>query len=170
MRSEFEMSIMGELSFFLGLQIKQTPGGTFISQEKYIRGLLKKYQLMDVTPIDTSMGISAKLDADEASNLVNATMYRGIFGSLLYLTASRPDIVFTVGMCARFQSCPKESHLKAAKRILRYLEGSECLALYYPAGGCFDLIAYADIDFIGYLVDKKSTSGMAHFLGPLLIS
>lgn len=170
MCSEFEMSMMGVLSFFLGLQIKQTPSHTFISQEKYIRDLLKKYQLMDAKPIDTPIGTSSTLDADEFGSMVNATMYRGIIGSLLYLTTNRPDIVFSVGMCARFQSYPMESHLKAAKRILRYLKGSECLALYYPTGDCFDLVGYVDVDFARYLVDRKSTSGMAHFLGNSLIS
>ncbi|XP_070010320.1 secreted RxLR effector protein 161-like [Nicotiana sylvestris] len=97
-------------------------------------------------------------------------MYRGIIGSLLYLTASRPDIVFRVGVCARFQSNPKESHLKAAKRILRYLKGTHDLVLYYPSGDSFYLIGYADTYYAGYLVDTKSTSGMAHFLRSGLIS
>ncbi|XP_070036295.1 secreted RxLR effector protein 161-like [Nicotiana tomentosiformis] len=97
-------------------------------------------------------------------------MYRGIIGSLLYSTASIPDIVFNLGLCARFQSNPKESHLKAAKRILRYLNGTQDLVLYYPSGDNFDLVRYADADYGGYLVDRKSTSGMAHFLGSCLIS
>ncbi|XP_070004840.1 secreted RxLR effector protein 161-like [Nicotiana sylvestris] len=83
-------------------------------------------------------------------------MYRGIIGSLLYLTASPPDIVFSMGLCARFQSIPKESHLKAAKRILRYLKGTQDLVLYYPSGGNFNLIGYADADYVGYLVDRKT--------------
>ncbi|XP_070035307.1 secreted RxLR effector protein 161-like [Nicotiana tomentosiformis] len=97
-------------------------------------------------------------------------MYRGIIGSLLYLTASRPDIVFSIGLCARFQSNPKESHLKAAKRILRYLKGTHDLVLYYPSGDNFNLVGYADADYAGYLVDMKNTSRMAHFLGSCLIS
>ncbi|XP_075102008.1 secreted RxLR effector protein 161-like [Nicotiana tabacum] len=118
-------------------------------------------------------------------------MYRGIISSLLYLTATRPYIVFSVGLCARFQSSPKESHLKAAKRILRYLKRTQDLILYYPPGDNYDLIGfkcckleynkrlkygiiayhqYADADYAGYLVDRKSTSGMAHFLGSFLIS
>ncbi|XP_070034172.1 secreted RxLR effector protein 161-like [Nicotiana tomentosiformis] len=97
-------------------------------------------------------------------------MYRGIIGSLLYLIASRPDIMFSVGLCTRFQSNPKESHLKAAKRILRFLKGTQDLVLYYPLGDNFDLIAYVDTDYAEYLVDRKRTSGMAHFLGSFLIS
>ncbi|XP_019252800.1 PREDICTED: uncharacterized protein LOC109231604 [Nicotiana attenuata] len=94
----------------------------------------------------------------------------GIIGSLLYLTASRPDIVFSVGLHARFQSNPEESHLKAAKRILRYYKGTQNLVLYYPSGGNFNLIGYADTDCAGYLVDRKNTSGMAHFLESCFIS
>ncbi|XP_070014481.1 secreted RxLR effector protein 161-like [Nicotiana sylvestris] len=97
-------------------------------------------------------------------------MYRGIIGSLLYLTASRPDIVFSVGLCGRFQSNPKESYLKAAKRILRYLKGTQNLVIYYPSGDSFNLIGYVDADYTGYLVDRKSTFGIAHFLGSCLIS
>ncbi|XP_070014274.1 secreted RxLR effector protein 161-like [Nicotiana sylvestris] len=107
---------------------------------------------------------------DETGSPMNQTMYKGIIGSLLYLTASRPDVVFSVGLCARFESNPKEYHLKAAKRILRYLKGTQDLVLYYSSGDSFNLIGYADADYVGYLVDKKSTSGMAHFLGSCLIS
>nr|XP_016505953.1 PREDICTED: uncharacterized mitochondrial protein AtMg00810-like [Nicotiana tabacum] len=106
----------------------------------------------------------------ELSSPVNQTLYRGIIGSLLYLTASRPDIVFSVGLCARFQSNPKESHLKAAKKILRYLKGTQDMVLYYPSGDNFDLVGYVDSDYALYLVDRKSTSGTAHFLGSCLIS
>lgn len=107
---------------------------------------------------------------DETGPPVNQTMYRGIIGSLLYLTTSRPDIVFSVGLCARFQSNPKESHLKATKRILRYLKGTQDLVFYYPSGDSFNLIGYTDADYTGYLMDRKSASGMAHFLGSCIIS
>ncbi|XP_016468637.1 secreted RxLR effector protein 161-like [Nicotiana tabacum] len=120
--------------------------------------------------IDTPISIATRLDFDESGSSVNQTMYRGIFGSLLYLIASRPNIVFSVGLCARFQSNPKESHLKDAKRILRYLKGTQDLVLYYPSGDNFNLVGYADADYVGYLVDRKRTSGMAHFLGSCLIS
>ncbi|KAH0645174.1 hypothetical protein KY284_033058 [Solanum tuberosum] len=166
MGNESEMSMLGELHFFLGLQIKQTSNGTSICQEKYTKELLKKFHMMDSKPIDTSMGTNSKMGADEADPLVNQTMYRGIIGLLLYLTTSRLDIVFSVGMCARFQVCPRESHLKAAKRILRYLKKTGDLVLFYPAGDSFELVGYADADFAGYQVDRKSTSGMTHFLDP----
>ncbi|XP_070017009.1 secreted RxLR effector protein 161-like [Nicotiana sylvestris] len=120
--------------------------------------------------IDTPIAIATRLDMDEAGSPINQTMYRGIIRSLWYLTTSRPNIVFSVGLCARFQSNTKESHLKAAKRILRYLKGTRDLVLFYPSGDSFDLIGCADADYAGYMVDKKSTSGMAHFRGSCLIS
>ena len=100
MGKEFEMSMMGELTFFMGLQIKQSSNGISTSQEKYIKVLLKKFNMFDSIPIDTTMGTNSKLIEDEYDFLVNQTMYRGIIGSLLYLTVSRPDIVYSVGnMC-----------------------------------------------------------------------
>ena len=116
------------------------------------------------------MGTKSKLIVDESDSLVNQTIYRGIIGSLLYVTASRPDIVYSVGMCVRFQACPRDFHLKVAKRILRYLKKIGDLVLFYPAGDTFDLVGFADADFVGYQVDRKSTSGMAHCLGFSLIS
>ncbi|XP_070018184.1 secreted RxLR effector protein 161-like [Nicotiana sylvestris] len=107
---------------------------------------------------------------DEPGFPINHTMYRGIIWSLLYLTTSRPDIVFSVDLCVRFQYNSKESHLKAAKRILRYLKGTQDLVLYYPSGDNFDLVGYAEAHYVGYLVDRKKTYGMAHFLGSCLIS
>ncbi|XP_070020291.1 secreted RxLR effector protein 161-like [Nicotiana sylvestris] len=118
--------------------------------------------------IVTLISTATRLDMDESGSPVNQTIYRGIIGSLLYLTASRPNIVFSMGLCARFQSNPKESHLMAVKRILRYLKGTQDLVLYYPSGDNFNLIGYAD--YAGYLMGRKNTSGMAHFLGSCLIS
>ena len=123
MSAEFEMSMMGELNFFLGLQIKQTANGIFIHQQKYIKELLKKYGLDSAKTNHTPMATNIRLDEDSNGINVDQTMYRGMIGSLLYLTASRPDISFSVGLCARFQSNPKESHHTAVKRILRYLKG-----------------------------------------------
>nr|XP_016501267.1 PREDICTED: uncharacterized mitochondrial protein AtMg00810-like [Nicotiana tabacum] len=115
---------MGELNFFLGLQVKQTPKGMMISQQKYIKELLNIFEMESSKAIDTLIATATRLDIDEPGSLVNETMYRGIIGSLLYFTSNRPDIVFSVGLCARFQSSPKESHLKVAKRILRYLKAT----------------------------------------------
>jgi len=106
---------------------------------------------------------------DDGSPSVEEKTYRGMIGSILYLTASRPDIVFSVGLCAHFQSKHNETHLKAVKRILRCLKHTPNLALWYPKGCNFNLIGYADADYAGFLVDRKSTSGMNHFLVSRLI-
>jgi len=170
MRSEFEMSMMGELNFFLGLQIKQITNDTMIHQQKYIKELRKRFGMDTSKPIDTPISPSTKLIMDDGSPSVEEKTYRGMIGSLLYLTASKPDIVFSVGLCAHFQSKPNETHLKAVKRILRYLKHTTDLALWYPKRCNFDLVGYANADYAGFLVDRKSTSGMAHFLGPCLVS
>ncbi|KAH9792991.1 Integrase catalytic domain-containing protein [Citrus sinensis] len=118
----------------------------------------------------TPMSTTIKLDKDEKGKEVDIKIYRGMIESLLYLTASRPDIMFSVCLCARFQSCPKESHILAVKRIFRYLIGTINLGLWYPRGTHIDLTCYSNADFAGYKVDRKSTSGTCHFLGHSLVS
>ncbi|GAU46301.1 hypothetical protein TSUD_283270, partial [Trifolium subterraneum] len=170
MQSEFEMSMMGELGFFLGLQIKQQEDGIFISQEKYVNDLLKKYKMNESKIMSTPMHPSTSLDKDEKGKDVSEKEYRGMIGTLLYLTASRPDIVFAVGLCARFQTSSKESHLTAVKRIFRYLVGTPDVGLWYKKGSHFDLQAYCDVDYAGDKVERKSTSGACQFLGEALVS
>ena len=163
------MSMMGELSYFLGLQVKQSNEGTFICQSKYTRNLLKKFGMQDCSSASTPMATATKLDKDTGI-LVDITDYRGMIGSLLYLTACRPDIQFAVCLCARYQACPKVSHLIAVKRILRYLVGMVNLGLWYPAGCELELVAYSDADYAGCKLDRKSTSGYCHYLGQCLVS
>ena len=170
MQNEFEMSMMGELTFFLGLQVKQNKDGIFINQTKYIKDMLKKFEIPEVKEMPTPMSPATKLDKDEKGKDVNQKLFRGMIGSLLYLTASRPDIMFSVCLCARFQACPKESHLSAVKRIFRYLIGTQNLGLWYPRGTSFDLIGFSDADYAGSKIDRKSTSGTCHFLGHMLVS
>jgi hypothetical protein len=122
MASGFEMSMIGEFCYFLGLQIKQMKNDTFVSQGKYIKDMLKKFGMVDAKVISTPMRTNKNLDSDASANIVDQKMYRSMIGSLLYVTASRLDVMFSVCMCARFQASPRESHLKAIKRILRYLK------------------------------------------------
>ena len=109
MASEFEMSMIGELSYFLGLQIKQMKNGTFVSQGKYIKDMLKKFEMDESKAISTPMGTSGSLDSDACGNMVDQKMNRSMIGSLLNVTASRPDVMFSVSMCARFQASPRET-------------------------------------------------------------
>ena len=170
MQKEFEMSMMGELKFFLGLQIKQTDSGIFINQVKYTNELIKKYGLDNTKICETPMATTTKLTKDENGKSVESKLFRGMIGSLLYLSASRPDIMFSVCLCARFQSDPKESHLIAVKRIFRYLKGTVNLGLWYPKNNLFNLVGYSDADYAGSQTDRKSTSGTCHFLGNGLVS
>ncbi|KAK2971052.1 hypothetical protein RJ640_017204 [Escallonia rubra] len=167
---EFEMSMMGELTFFLGLQIKQSKDGIFINQSKYTRELLKRFGLENAKPRGTPISPSVNLIKDENGKDVDSKLFRGMIGSLLYLTASRPDIMFSVCICARFQACPKESHLSAVKRIFKYLSGTLNLGLWYPRNSSIDLVGFSDSDYAGCLVDRKSTSGTCQFLGDALVS
>jgi len=135
MKIEFEMSIMGELNYFLELQIKQKSDGIFIDQVKYTRQLIKRFEFEDAKLSKTPMATTTKLDKNEQSINVNIKLYRSMIGSLLYLTTSRSYIMFNVCLCARFQSCPKESHLIVVKRIIRYLKGTIGIGLWYPKIG-----------------------------------
>jgi len=170
MKGEFEMSMMGELSFFLGLQVRQTKDGIFLCQSKYCKEILKKFEMESWKEASTPMPSSCYMDADSAGKSVDQTKYRGLIGSLLYLTASRPNIMFAVCLCARYQANPKKSDFKAAKRILKYLKGTSIVGLWYPSHYPIHLIGYSDSDFAGCKLDRKSTSGTCHLLGSSLIS
>ena len=170
MTNRFEMSMMGELKFFLGFQIKQLKDGTFISQTKYTQDMLKKFDMEKAKPIKTPMPTNGHLDLNEDGKAVDQKVYRSMIGSLLYLCASRPDIMLSVCMCARFQANPKECHLVAVKRILRYLVHTPNLGLWYPKGSTFELLGYSDSDYAGCRVDRKSTTGTCQFIGRSLVS
>jgi hypothetical protein len=169
MTNKFEMSMMGELIFFLGFQIKQLKDGTFISQTKCTHEILKKFGMDKAKPIKTPMDTNGHLDLDMGGKSVDQMVYRSIISSKLYLCASRPNIMLSVYMCARFQVTPKEYHLRAIKRIMRYLVLSPNLGVWYPKGGYFDLIGSSDADYAGCKVDRKSTFSTCKFLGGSLL-
>ena len=127
------MCMMGELQFFLGLQIKQTPQGTFVHQAKYTRDLLRKFDMSDLSPQPTPISTSTALDEDLDGEAVDQKEYRSMIGSLLYLTATRPDIQFGVGLCARYQASPRTSHRQVLKHIFRYLKFTPEFGLWYSA-------------------------------------
>ncbi|GJZ77447.1 putative ribonuclease H-like domain-containing protein [Tanacetum coccineum] len=170
MHKKFQMSSMGDLTFFLGLQVTQKDDGIFISQDKYMDEILKKFGFSTVKTASTPMETSKPLLKDAEAEDVDVHLYRSMIGSLMYLTSSRPDIMFVVCACARFQVTPKVSHLHAVKRIFRYLKGQPKLGLWYPKDSPFDLEAYSDSDYAGASLDRKSTTGGCQFLGSRLIS
>jgi FtsZ-binding cell division protein ZapB len=170
MKSEFEMSMFGELSYFLGLQITQNDEGLFLSQEKYLKEMLKRFQMEDASPVSTPMVCGCKLSKDDTTPEVDQRLYRSMIGSLLYITITRPDIMHAVGMVGRFQAAPKQSHLVAVKRIFKYLKGTLSYGLWYPRNQNFQLMAYSDADWANCVDERKSTSGGAFFLGDSLVA
>ncbi|GJX47426.1 putative ribonuclease H-like domain-containing protein [Tanacetum coccineum] len=169
MHKRFQMSSMGELTFFLGLQVEQRKDGIFLSQDKYVYDILKKFGFSSVKTASTPMETHKPLSKDADGTDVDVHLYRSMIGSLMYLTSSRPDIMFVVCACSRFQVQPKASHMHAVKRIFRYLKGQPTLGLWYPKDSPMDLMAYSDSDYAGASLDRKSTTGGCQFLGHRLI-
>jgi hypothetical protein len=164
------MSMMGVLIFFLGFQIKQAKEGIFISQTKYTRDILKRYGMNKAKPIKTPIGTNGHLDLNLGGTSVDQKVYHSMIRSLVYLCESRPDIMLSVCICVRFKAAPKDCHLRAVKRIMRYLVLTPNLGLWYPKGSHFELLGYSDADYAGCKVDRKSTSGTCQFLGRSLVS
>ncbi|GJY06260.1 putative ribonuclease H-like domain-containing protein [Tanacetum coccineum] len=150
--------------FFLGLQVKQKEDGIFISQDKYVNEILNKFGFSDVKTTSTPMETHKTKLKDVDGKYVDEHLYRSMIGSLMYLTYSRPNIMFAVCACARFQVNPKISYLYAMKRIIRYLKAQPKLGLWYPKDSPFDLVAYTDSDYAGASLDRKSTTGGCQFL------
>nr|GEU47523.1 putative ribonuclease H-like domain-containing protein [Tanacetum cinerariifolium] len=170
MKDKFQMSSMGELTFFLGLQVKQKEDGIFISQDKYVADILRNFGLIDGKSASTLIDTEKPLLKDPDGEDVDVYTYRSMIGSLMYLTSSRPDIMFAVCACACFHVTPKALHLHEVKKIFRYLKGKPHLGLWYSKDSPFDLVAYSDSDYAGASLDRKSTTGGCQFLGCRLIS
>jgi hypothetical protein len=168
MESELQMSMMGELTFFLGIQVKQTKQGTFVHQAKYTKDLMKKFNMAVLKPVSTPMSSTTLLGTDEDGKAVDQREYMSMIDSLLYLTATRLGIQFVVGLCARFQSSPPTSHRTAVHRIFRYLKHTHEFEIWYSASSSLDLVSFFDADFTGCGIDRKSTFGTCHFLGSSL--
>ncbi|KAG7599440.1 Ribonuclease H-like superfamily [Arabidopsis suecica] len=159
MTTEFRMSMVGELKYFLGLQVNQTDEGITISQSTYAQNLVKRFGMCSSKSARTPMSTTMKLSKDEAGEKVDEKAYRGMIGSLLYLTASRPDLCLSVGLCARYQANPKASHLAAVKRIVKYVKGTVNYWLSYTRDTSLALVGYCDADWAGNLDDRRSTTG-----------
>ena len=167
MASEFEMSMVSELSFFLGLE---TESGIFVSQPKYARELLKKFGMISSKHSRTPMSTIVKLSPDSAGKEFNETLQRSMIGSLLYLTTSCPDISYSVGVCARYQHKLKESHVSAVKRILKYVSGIVDYRIWMFKDTNTVIVGFSDADWAGCVDDQKSTSGGCFFVGNNLVA
>ncbi|GLJ51112.1 hypothetical protein SUGI_1088090 [Cryptomeria japonica] len=170
MKSGFEMSLVCEINFFIGLQIQQMKEGIFITQSKYVKEVLKFFGTRDCKPVGTPMVTGCKLSKEDDSAPVDEKEYKSMIGKLHYAVHNRPNIAHAVGLVARFQKNLKESHMIATKRIFRYLKGTLDYGLWYPCAGDFDLNVYTNTDWAGNVDDKKSTIGGAFFLGGKLVS
>ena len=146
MQAEFEISMTGKLNQFLGLQIHQQESGIFISQSKYAKNLVKKFGLESASPVRTPMSPNIKLTVDLLGKSIDSYLYRSMIGSLLYFTASRPNISYNVGVCARYQANPKESYMITLKRIIKYVKATADSGVWYSKDTNDGLIGYFDVD------------------------
>ncbi|GJV03045.1 retrovirus-related pol polyprotein from transposon TNT 1-94 [Tanacetum coccineum] len=170
MTTKFKMSMMGHMSFFLGLQISQSPRGIFLNQSKYASEIIKKYGLLTSDSVDTPVVEKNKLDKDLQGTPVDAILYCGMIRSLMYLTSSRPDLISVVCLYAQYQAKHTKKHLNEVKRIFRYLKGTINMGLWYLNDTDMSLTAYSDVDHAGCRDTRRSTSESAQFLGDKLVS
>jgi len=170
MKQDFEMSMIGELNYFLGLQVKQTFEGIFISQSNYAKDLVKRFGLDGKSHARTPMSTSVKISSDLVGKPVDPTLYRSMIGSLLYLTANRPDIAFSMGVCARYQANPKESHLTAVKHIIRYVNDTLLYGIWYSRETNLVVARYSDANWAGNADDRKSSLGGCFYMGNNLVA
>jgi hypothetical protein len=169
MENEFQMSMMGELTFFLGIQVKQTKQGTFVHQAKCTKDLMKKFNMAELKPVSTPMSMATVLDPDENGKAIDQREYMSMIDSLLYLTVTRPNIQFTVCLCAHFQASPRSSYWTTIQRIFRYLKYTLEFGIWYSTSSSLDFVGFFDADFVGCGIDQKSTSSIYHFLESFLV-
>ncbi|KAG6409647.1 hypothetical protein SASPL_127688 [Salvia splendens] len=165
MTEEFEMTDIGLMAYYLGVEVKQREDGIFIIQEHYAKEILKKFKMEDCKPINTTVECEAKLSKNDKEEKVDPTLYKSLVGSLRYLTCTRPDILYATGLVSRYMENPTTTHFKAAKRILRYLKCTIDYGLLYSATNDYRLVGYRDSDWAGDTDDRKSTSGYVFYMG-----
>jgi transposase InsO family protein len=166
----FQMKELGELKHFLGLEVERTKEGIFLGQQKYAKDLLQRYGMLDCKPIATPMDSNVRLHEDEGKNLEDVTMYQSLVGSLIYLTLTRPDISYSVGVVSRYMSNPKKPHLDAVRHILRYVKGTINFGILYKRTENCQMVGYCDADYAGDYGTRRSTTGYSFSLGSGAIS
>jgi hypothetical protein len=169
MENKFQMFMMGEVTLFLCIQVKQMKEGIFIHQAKYTKDLMKKFNMTEFKLVSTLMSTAVTLDPDENGEGVDQRKYRSMIDSLMYLTKTRPGIQFTVCLCPRFQPSSRSSHQTTVQRIFRYLKHTPEFGIWYDISSSLDLVGFSDVDFVGCGIDRKSTSDICHFLGSFLV-
>ena len=165
MQDVFEMSDLGIINYFLGMEIHQCSSGIFISQRKYAVDILKRFKLESCKEVTTLMAQNEKISKNDGEKLEEPSAYRSLVGSLLYLTATKPDLMFLAGLLSRFMSSPSNFHMGVAKRVLKYIRGTTDLGILYSKSGGVNLSGYADSDWAGSVDDMKSTFGYVFTIG-----
>ncbi|KAE8735609.1 hypothetical protein F3Y22_tig00000340pilonHSYRG00771 [Hibiscus syriacus] len=167
MMKEFEMTDMGLMAYYLGIEVKQQNDGIFISHESYAKEILKKFKMENCKPISTPTEYGIKMTKHEEGESVDPTFFKSLVGSLRYLTCTRPDILHAVGLVSRYMESPTTTHFKAAKRILRYLKGTIDFGLFYSVSNDYKLVGYSDSDWGGDIDNRRSTTGFVFFMGDI---
>ena len=170
LHATFRMKDLGQLTYFLGLEVHHQSNVIFLNQQKYIQDLIKLADLVGTTSVDTPMEVNVKYRKYEGDLLLDPTLYRRLVGSLIYLTTTRPDISYAVHQVSQFMSSPRHLHFAAVRRIIRYLKGSSARGLFFPKASSLQLMAYSDADWAGCLDTRRSTTGWCMFLDDALIS
>ncbi|KAM2177036.1 hypothetical protein ACFX1Q_036278 [Malus domestica] len=165
MTKEFEMTNIGLMAYYLGIEVKQNEEGIFISQESYTNEVPKKFKMDDCKPISTPVECEVKLTKHDKGESVDPTFFKSLVGSLHYLTCTRPDILYAVELVSCYMENPTTTHLKTAKKILRYLYGTVNFSLFYSSSDNYKLDEYSDSDWAGDSDDRKSTTGFVFFMG-----
>ncbi|XP_031278346.1 uncharacterized protein LOC116136813 [Pistacia vera] len=164
MHSEFERTDLGEMSYFLGMEIDQDADGIFVNQRKYASEVLKKFCMENCKPMDLPSVPNMKLSKSDEPEKVDEGLYKSLISYLLYLTATKPDIMYATSLLSRFMGQPTETHFKTAKRVLRYVKGSTDFGVRLRRSEDFKLVGFSDSDWAGSIDDMRSTSGYAFFL------
>ena len=170
MKSEFEMTDMGEMKYFLGVEMNQSEAGIHLSQRKYAGEILKRFNMEDCNSVKSPIVPGCKLVKDDQSGFVDATVYKQMVGCIMYLAATRPDIMFVAGQLCRYMETPTEQHMTAMKKVLRYIQGTKELGIFYKRGSYDRLVAYSDSDYAGDYDNRRSTSGYVCFLSGAAIA
>ena len=170
MKLEFDMTDLGKMKYFLGVEVLQNPEGIYISQRKYEKDVLERFRMKKSNSVKNPIVPSVRLMKDEEGSKVNDIMYKQLVGSLMYLTVTRPNLMYVMSLISRFMASPIKLHLQATKRVLRYLKGTVDLGVFYKNEGNGELMAYTDSDYARDVDDRKSTSGYVFLLNEGVVS